>query len=244
MPNYKETASALPKKAFLSIFLFALVLLAGRIIYAGFNGFAACFVEGESEGETEAASASVNPRAALGGADYSEIDAARNSDGDIALRLYRSDKTRDAVFDFYSGLTGNRDIAEIILKYADQNNISPSLAFAIAWEESRFQPKAVNRNADSIDRGLFQLNSKAFASLSAEEMFNPEINAKNGLSHLRYCIDQSGNEVAALAMYNAGTTAVRNGRTPKRTLDYVSRILSFRENADIGLIQFVAKGIL
>ena len=244
MPNYKETASALPKKAFLSIFLFALVLLAGRIIYAGFNGFAACFVEGESEGETEAASASVNPRAALGSADYSEIDAARNSDGDIALRLYRSDKTRDAVFDFYSGLTGNRDIAEIILKYADQNNISPSLAFAIAWEESRFQPKAVNRNADSIDRGLFQLNSKAFASLSAEEMFNPEINAKNGLSHLRYCIDQSGNEVAALAMYNAGTTAVRNGRTPKRTLDYVSRILSFRENADIGLIQFVAKGIL
>ena len=244
MPSNKESALSLPKKAFLSIFLFALVMLAGRVIYAGFNGFAACFAEGE--GETEAASAAADPRKALVGsvAERGTMDVLRNSDGDIALRLYRSAETRDAVVAFYSELTGDRDITEIILKHADQNNISPSLAFALSWEESRFKPTAVNRNAASVDRGLFQLNSKAFPDLSEEEMFNPDVNAKNGLSHLRYCIDQSGNEVAALAMYNAGTTAVRNGRTPKRTLDYVSRILSYRENVDIGLIQFVVQGIL
>ena len=243
MPSNKETDLALLKKVCLSVFLFALVLLAGRIIYAGFNGFTACFADNTSE--TQAASAGADPREMLvTNSEHSKMEGIRNSEGDIALRLYRSDKTRDAVIAFYSELTGNRDITEIILKHADQNNISPSLAFALSWEESRFKPTAVNRNPASVDRGLFQLNSKAFPNLSEEEMFDPETNASNGLSHLRYCIDQSGNEVAALAMYNAGATAVRNGKTPKRTLDYVSRILSYRENIDIGLIQFIAEDIL
>ena len=96
------------------------------------------------------------------------------------------------------------------------------------------------RNAASIDRGLFQLNDKSFPELSAEEMFDPETNARNGLTHLRFCMDQSGNEVTALAMYNAGSTKVRNGGTPKRTLDYVSRILAFRETLDLDLLQNVA----
>ena len=239
MPNNKETDSVLPKKVFLSIFLFALVLLAGRVIYAGYNGFEDCLAEGDSS------TARVGSRAMLGDdANYGEMEGTRNSEGDVALRFYRSDKTRNAVVAFYSELTGNRDVSTVILKYADQNNISPSLAFAIAWEESRFTTKAVNRNAASVDRGLFQLNSKAFPNLSEEEMFDPEINASNGLSHLRFCIDQSGNEVAALAMYNAGTTAVRDGKTPKHTLDYVSRVLAYRENANRGLIQFVAESIL
>ncbi|HKL85879.1 MAG TPA: lytic transglycosylase domain-containing protein, partial [Treponemataceae bacterium] len=103
------------------------------------------------------------------------------------------------------------------------------LAFALAWEESRYQPKAVNKNPSSTDRGLFQLNNKAFPKLTEKDFFSIETNAKYGLSHLRYCIDLSGNEVAALAMYNAGTTKVRNDNTPKRTLDYVSRILSYRD---------------
>lgn len=236
MPSNKESASALPKKVLLSIFLFALVLLAGRIVYASFSGFAACFAEGESGAQAVAAGA--------GNVAYGEMNSIMNSGEDIALRLYRSEKTRDAVVAFYSELAGSRDLSAIILKYADENNISPSLAFALSWEESRFKTRAVNKNADSVDRGLFQLNSKAFPALSEEEMFDPEINAKNGLSHLRFCIDQSGNEVAALAIYNAGSTAVRSGKTPKRTLDYVSRVLAYRESADAGLIQFVAGGIL
>ena len=239
MAKGKAAASVLPKKVFLSVFLFCLVLLAGRVIYAGFSGFAACFAE--SGGETETVPARASPSEFLGDdAGLAKRDAHRSGSDDIALRLYRSEKTREAVIAFYSGLAGNPDVSAVILKHADENNISPSLAFALSWEESRFQPRAVNRNASSVDRGLFQLNNKAFPDLSEEEMFDPEINAKNALSFLRFCIDQGGNEVAALAMYNAGTTAVRNGRTPKRTLDYISRVLSYRENTDIGLIQFVA----
>lgn len=237
-----EYASILLKKFFLSIFLFILAMLAGRIVYSGFNGFAACFGGSEAKGGLVLA----NPYEILGGGDaHKESQSRRNSSSDIALRLYHSEETRDSVIGFYSMLTGNREISSIILKHAAENNISPSLAFAISWEESRFQPKAVNMNSNSsIDRGLFQLNSKSFPSLTEDEMFDPDINAKNALSYLRFCIDQCGNEVTALAMYNAGSTAVRNGNTPKRTLDYVSRVLAYRETADIDLIQFVAGSIL
>ncbi len=243
MMENNEYASVLLKKVFLSVFLFALVILAGRIIYAGFSGFAACFAKFESG--AEAGLVPVNPQELLnGGAAYEKTQTRRNSDGDIALRLYRSEKTRDAVIGFYSELTGDSEISAIILKYADENNISPSLAFALSWEESRFQPRAVNVNSNSVDRGLFQLNSRSFPELSEREMFNPDINAKNGLSHLRFCIDHSGNEVAALAMYNAGAATVLGGKTPKSTLDYVSRILSYREATDIDLFQLVADSIM
>ena len=233
MAKNNEYASLLPKKILLSVFLFGLVLLAGRVLYLQFDGFSACFAVAPEE---SAGLASVSPQDIFAAAN----SASRHEDGDFALRLYRSEKTRDDVLEFFTGVTGDAGISEVILRYADANNISPSLAFALSWEESRFQPGAVNRNAASIDRGLFQLNDKSFPELSAEEMFDPETNARNGLTHLRFCMDQSGNEVTALAMYNAGSTKVRNGGTPKRTLDYVSRILAFRETLDLDLLQNVA----
>ncbi len=236
MTKNNEYTSSIPKKVLLSIFLFGLVLLAGRFIYSQFLGISACLHDGIPAAGGQADLASLDSQTVL------NSSSAKNKygDGDFALQLYRSEETKADVVSFYTELTGNAEISDIILRNADENNISPSLAFALSWEESRFQPKAVNRNSNSVDRGLFQLNNKAFPSLTEEDMFNPEINARNGLSHLRFCLDQSGNEIAALAMYNAGTTKVRNGNTPKRTLDYVSRILAFRENADKYLLQTIA----
>jgi hypothetical protein len=45
-------------------------------------------------------------------------------------------------------------------------------------------------------------------------------------------MDIGGTEIAALAMYNAGTVRVRNTGTPKTTLDYVSRILENRSRVE------------
>ncbi len=50
------------------------------------------------------------------------------------------------------------------------------------------------------------------------------------MAHLQFCLAQAGNEVSALAMYNAGNGSVSHGRTPQRTLDYVYRILKYEEN--------------
>ena len=140
---------------------------------------------------------------------------------------------RGAVEWFYLHVTGNRDITMAILEEAEKNNIPLSLAFALAYTESRYNVNAVNRNKNaSIDRGLFQLNNRSFPQLEEDDFFNPAVSAKYGMSHLRFCMNVAGNEVTALAMYNAGTTKVRSNNTPQSTLVYVGKIMAYREKLD------------
>jgi hypothetical protein len=149
---------------------------------------------------------------------------------DFILDFYRNPDTRDWTVDFFTSLCGSPDIAAVILTNAAAFNISPGLAFALCWEESRYNPLAVNRkNRDeSVDRGLFQLNNRSFPGINEPEFFNPSINAWYGMSHLRLCLNTGGTEIAALAMYNAGTGRVRSMGAPKNTLDYIQRILECR----------------
>ena len=145
---------------------------------------------------------------------------------DIILEAYRDPILRDGVVALFRDLTGSQDVAAMVLSNAASLEISPALAFALCWEESRYNPRAYNRNRnDTVDRGLFQLNSASFPDLSVEDFYDPDINARCGLTHLRWCLNTAGTDVAALAMFNAGTTRVRSAGTPKNTLDYISRIL-------------------
>jgi soluble lytic murein transglycosylase-like protein len=149
---------------------------------------------------------------------------------DIGLALYRSANAKGAVEWFYTHLTDDLAIAQAILEYADKNDIPFSLAFSLAYTESRYKPTAEHKNDNnSVDRGLFQLNNNSFPKLSEADFFDPRTSAQYGMSHLRFCIDTAGNEVSALAMYNAGTTKVRNDNTPSRTLNYISEILAYRD---------------
>ena len=155
------------------------------------------------------------------------------NDEDMGLQLYRNPVSRGAVEWFYMHVTGNRDVTLAILQSADSNDIPLSLAFALAHTESGFNPEAFNKNTNnSIDRGLFQLNNGSFPKLSRDDFYDPSINAKYGLSHLRFCLDTAGNEITALAMYNAGTYKVKKNNTPQVTLNYVSKIVSYRDSLD------------
>lgn len=166
-------------------------------------------------------------------ADFQRIAVGHAKKTDIGLSLYRDESSKADVVWFYTHVTGSETVTQAILTNADKNNIPLSLAFALAYVESRYKTRAVNYNKNStIDRGLFQLNSSSFSKLSEEECFNPEINAKYGLTHLRFCFDTAGNEVAALAMYNAGTVKVKSGSTPQMTLNYVSKIMDYRDGLD------------
>lgn len=152
-----------------------------------------------------------------------------SSRDDKGLALYRSPKTRPAVEWFYTNIAGSREVALAILENADKNDIPVSLAFALAYIESKYKPGAVNKNTNyTIDRGLFQLNSASFPKLTEADFFNPNTSAKYGMQHLRFCMDVAGNEVTALAMYNAGTTRVKNNETPQHTLNYVGKIENYR----------------
>ena len=161
------------------------------------------------------------------------------------LELYRQSETQGYVVEFFTGVCPSKEITKAILFHADMFNIAPALAFALGWEESRLDPAAVNdRNRDgSIDRGIFQLNNRSFPRLDVQAFFNPELNAYYGMSHLRYCLDAGGTEIAALAMYNAGTGRVRNTGTPKTTLDYVSRILENRREIENRFLEWEGRNM-
>jgi hypothetical protein len=146
---------------------------------------------------------------------------------DMISEYYRDPLSRDLVIDFFSRITGSREIAETILAASETHKVPPGLAFAVAWEESRYRPRAINtRNRNgSIDRGLFQLNSRSFPKLSETDFFDPRTNTWHGIAHLRWCLDTGGSEVVALAMYNAGAVRVNASGTPKATLEYAGRVL-------------------
>jgi soluble lytic murein transglycosylase-like protein len=151
---------------------------------------------------------------------------------DTGLFLYRNPTTRPVVERFYAGVTSDAVVAKAILAAAEANDIPLPLAFSLAWVESEYRIRAVNRNAGSLDRGLFQLNSRSFPQLKEEEFFNPATNAWHGLAHLRFCLKEGENEVVALAMYNAGAQQVRRG-TPYTTLNYVARTLEYRQGIEV-----------
>ncbi len=158
--------------------------------------------------------------------DYSPVE-------DSCLALYRQQQSRPAVEWFFSHVTNNREIAQAILENADKNSIPPTLAFALAYVESRYKATAVNHNTNNTtDRGLFQLNSKTFPKLKESDFFNPRTSAMYGMKHLRYCLDIAGNELTALAIYNAGTYRVKNHDTPEQTLKYVAKISRYKKNLD------------
>jgi hypothetical protein len=162
---------------------------------------------------------------------------------DAILTAYRNEVQQQWVITFFAGIlkpswyfpeTTSVEVAAVILSNASAFDIPPSLAFALCWAESRFNPRAVNRaNRDgSIDRGLFQLNNLSFPKLKEADFFNPLVSAYYGMGHLRWCLDTGGSVVAGLAMYNAGTERVKAEGAPKRTLDYVSFILEFQRKIE------------
>jgi soluble lytic murein transglycosylase-like protein len=142
---------------------------------------------------------------------------------------YMNPQTRDQTLGFFTSLTKSENVARVILENSVKYNVKPSLAFALALEESDFRVDAFNKNGNSVDRGLFQLNSKSYPALEVPQFYDPETNARYGVAHLKGCLSEAGNEVAALAMYNAGTGRVTKGATPKKTLNYVSRILAYED---------------
>lgn len=151
---------------------------------------------------------------------------------DPGLILLRHPATKEKVISFYTERTGSVVISVSILDNADKYNIPLPLAFSLSWVESSFLSWAVNENPDSTDRGLFQLNSRSFPELTEEDFFDPYISAETGLGYLRKCIELGGNEVVGLAMYNAGRTRVERGGTPRTTLNYIARILDYREQLE------------
>jgi soluble lytic murein transglycosylase len=132
---------------------------------------------------------------------------------------------------------------DIIRQQAAEKDLDPSLVAAVIYAETRFNPRESKAGA----MGLMQVTpetAERIARLSGGTQFvvsdldNPQINISYGCYWLRHLLDRyGGNEVAALAAYNAGEAnadawggsdmAVGDIRFPE-TRAYVEEVLEKR----------------
>ena len=101
---------------------------------------------------------------------------------------------------------------DIIRQQAADKNLDPSLIAAVIYGESRFRE---DQRSSAGALGLMQITprtAQVIAHLSGGTQFvtgdlaDPEINIRYGSFYLRYLLNRyDGDEVAALAAYNAGT---------------------------------------
>ena len=133
---------------------------------------------------------------------------------------------------------------DIIRQQASDKHLDPALIAAVIYEESRFRDQTSHAGA----RGLMQITpdtADTIEKLSGGETFvyedlaDPELNIRYGTFYLRHLLDRfEGNEVAALAAYNAGPEQAEEWGgadmdegdiTFDETRDYVDAVLERRE---------------
>jgi len=129
---------------------------------------------------------------------------------------------------------------DIIRQQAREKNVDASLIAAVIYAESRFRDQTSRAGA----RGLMQITpttAKEIERLSGgttfklDDLSNPEINIRYGTFYLAALLDQfEGSEIAALAAYHAGPTAVEewgggsieiDDIPIEETRDYVEEVL-------------------
>lgn len=148
------------------------------------------------------------------------------------LRAILADKA--AGFNFYgagTSLTAHAsEFDDMITAAAQRHGLDESLLKAVVHAESGFSPTAVS---SAGAKGLMQLMDATAQSLGVTNSFDPAQNLEGGAKFLRQLLARyQGNEVLALAAYNAGPGAVDKwGGVPpyQETQTYVPRILGLRE---------------
>ncbi len=114
----------------------------------------------------------------------------------------------------------------LIQTHAALNRVRPSLVRAVMQVESGFDPVA---RSPKGAMGLMQIMPATAAQFGVRDAFNPSENVRAGVGYLRQLLERyDGNEVLALAAYNAGPGAVdRHGwQVPpyRETEAYVRRV--------------------
>jgi soluble lytic murein transglycosylase-like protein len=113
-----------------------------------------------------------------------------------------------------------------VVEHSTKHGLRPELVRAVIQVESAYNPRALSPKGAM---GLMQLMPDTARFLGVQRPYDPEENIRGGTRYLRLLLDKyDGDEVLALAAYNAGSGAVdRHGRKVPRyreTQDYVRKV--------------------
>lgn len=135
----------------------------------------------------------------------------------------------------FSGSAGSRlqahasEFDDILTAAAQRHGVDPALLKAVAHAESGFSPQAVSHAGA---KGIMQLMDATARQLGVQDSFDPAQNIEGGARFLRQLLDRyDGNEMLAIAAYNAGPGAVDKwgGLPPySETQAYLPRVLDLR----------------
>lgn len=111
-----------------------------------------------------------------------------------------------------------QDYLQSVQTYSQQYGVEESLVFAVIKTESGFDEKA---QSSVGAMGLMQMMPDTFTYVqkmhdgevlySSDELYNPDISIKYGTYYLSYLLEHyKGDEMLAVAAYNAGVTNVDN----------------------------------
>ncbi len=104
-----------------------------------------------------------------------------------------------------------KQIIEKIFYYSDKYSVDPYLSCALAFKESSFNRFAYHNNYNgSIDRGIFQLNNYSYPNLTKNQFYDPEINIKLGIKHIKNTILKGKSTYAGLSIYNCGRILIKS----------------------------------
>jgi len=114
----------------------------------------------------------------------------------------------------------------LVQEYAARHGLRPGLVRAVIQVESGFDPGATSPKGAM---GLIQLMPATARALGVRRPYDPTENIRGGTAYLRQLLDRyDGDEVLALAAYNAGSGAVDRygGQVPpyRETQDYVRKV--------------------
>jgi hypothetical protein len=114
----------------------------------------------------------------------------------------------------------------LVIEHSNKHSLRPELVRAVIQVESAYNPRALSPKGAM---GLMQLMPETARVLGVQRPYDPAQNIAGGTRYLRLLLDKyNGDEVLALAAYNAGSGAVdRHGRKVppyRETQDYVRKV--------------------
>jgi soluble lytic murein transglycosylase len=123
---------------------------------------------------------------------------------------------------------------DVIRQQARDKNLDPALIAAVIYRESKFRDATSEAGAKGLmqilpDTARFIARRSGGTEFEVRDLGTPQINISYGSWYLRYLLDRyDGNEIAAIAAYNAGHQNVdRWGSSDLRLAD-----IRFPETAD------------